>query len=80
MTDHDDFPQILTREQVRFEIKFGLMQVGRSTAREWLGPDRVKAEKARDMMINAILARFDGLQVRGSAPAPNPMEHIGNKG
>ena len=65
----DDFPRTITRDQLRFEIKFGLQQVGRSVVREWAGANREKAEQAREAVVDSVLVRFDRLQVRGPAPA-----------
>lgn len=79
MVQHESYPLILTREQVRFEIMFGLMQVGKSVARDWLGKDRGKAERAREMMTTTILARFDRLQVRAPEPPVSPIQCIGNR-
>jgi hypothetical protein len=70
MPESDDpFPEILTREQLRFEIKFGLQQVGKASVREWAGANREKAERARDAVVETILVRFDRMQVRCHAPA-----------
>lgn len=79
MQNDDQYPLTLTRDQVRFEILFGLMLVGRSTARDWLGKDRAKSEKARELMTSTILARFDRLQVRGPSPDPSPLFSAGNR-
>ena len=65
----DDFPQTLTRDQLRFEIKFGLQQVGRAVVREWAGSNREKAERAREAVVETVLVRFDRMQVRTRAPA-----------
>jgi len=70
----EPFPLILTRDQVRFEIMFGMHQIARATIRDWAGvkSNPMKAIQARDAAIEILLARFDWLQVRG----PAPMESI----
>ncbi|MBB4859604.1 hypothetical protein HNO88_002933 [Novosphingobium chloroacetimidivorans] len=63
------FPEVLTRDQLRFEIKFGLQQVGKCVIRDWASSNREKAEQARGAVIDSVLVRFDKLQVRAPAPA-----------
>jgi len=71
MPDLDEYPEILTREQLRFEITFSLQQVGKATVKEWGGTNREKAERARAAAVETILVHFDRLQVRRHAPAEN---------
>ncbi len=64
----DPFPQILTHDQVRFEIVRGVQQIPRSVQRDMLVKDQDKAERAQQAAVAIIHARFDNLQVRGPAP------------
>ena len=64
----DRFPEVLSREQLRFEILFGLRQISPGLLRDRTVKDRTKTEAAVNRMADIILARFDRLQVRGPAP------------
>lgn len=79
MDDDDPFPQILTARQVRFEVLRGFQQIPRSVHQAMLVKDREKAEKAREVAISTVAARFDSLQVRAPAPLANPMDGIGRE-
>jgi len=66
-TPSDPFPQILTTDQVRFEIVRGVQQIPRSVQRDMLVKDQDKAQRAQEAAVAVIHARFDNLQVRGPA-------------
>ncbi|MGF7156462.1 hypothetical protein [Novosphingobium gossypii] len=64
----DPFPEILTADQVRFEIVRGVQRIARSVQRDMLVEDQGKAQRAQAQAVAVIVARFDKLQVRGPAP------------
>lgn len=66
-TPSEPFPQILTTDQVRFEIVRGVQQIPRSVQRDMLVKDRDKAQRAQEAAVAVIHARFDNLQVRSPA-------------
>lgn len=66
-TPSEPFPQILTTDQVRFEIVRGVQQIPRSVQRDMLVKDRDKAQRAQEAAVAVIHSRFDNLQVRGPA-------------
>lgn len=79
MPEDDEYPNILTPEQVRFEISFGLHNVSRGLLREYLGKDGLKASQAGDAIVDTIAVRFEPLQVRQREAEPYPLGHIGNR-
>ncbi len=76
MENEQPFPQILTADQVRFEITRGIQQIPRSVHRDMLVKDTEKARKAQEAAVQIILARFDTLQVRAPQP-PENLFHMG---
>ncbi|AOR77237.1 hypothetical protein [Novosphingobium resinovorum] len=66
-TPSDPFPQILSADQVRFEIVRGVQQIPRSVQRDMLVKDQDKARRAQEAAVAVIHARFDNLQVRSPA-------------
>lgn len=66
-THSDPFPQILSADQVRFEIVRGVQQIPRSVQRDMLVKDQDKARRAQEAAVAVIHARFDNLQVRAPA-------------
>lgn len=76
MENDHPFPQILTSDQVRFEITRGFQQIPRSVQRDMLVKDTEKARKAQAAAVQFILARFDSLQVRAPEP-PENLFHMG---
>jgi len=69
----DDFPEILTPDQIRFEIDFAIGQLPRGILRDWASKNELKSDMARRYMVDSITVRFDRLQVRRAAPAENPI-------
>lgn len=67
----DPFPQILTPDQVRFEIVRGMQQIPRSVQRDMLVKDQDKAQRAQEAAVAIIHARFEKMQVRAPAPGPD---------
>jgi hypothetical protein len=74
MPDDDQFPEIMTREQVRFEIDFAVSQVGAATLQESMSKRETRARMSRWHLVETILARFERLQVRRRAPIAGPTD------
>jgi hypothetical protein len=68
----DDFPEVLSRDQVRFEVLLAVQRVQQSTLRDWAGKDRAKREQARATVVQAVLARLDLYQMRARSPLSPP--------
>ncbi|QUT05180.1 hypothetical protein KFK14_19610 [Sphingobium phenoxybenzoativorans] len=74
MSTSDDFPEILTPHQIRFEIDFAIGQMSRGALREWAGKNELKSAAARQYIVDRIAVRFERLQVRRAAPLPHPTD------
>jgi len=75
----DEYPCVLTAEQLRFDIDFALKQIPRSLLRDWASTNDLKSARARELMVTTILSRFDRYQVRGPAPFQPPFWNVGNR-
>lgn len=64
----DDFPEILTPDQIRFEIDFAIGQMPRGVLREWASKNELKSDMARRYTVDSITVRFARLQVRRRPP------------
>jgi len=78
MPDDDAPHEILTREQLRFEIKYGLHLVAKATRREWVGQSREKAERAQEAIVETILVRFERFEVTRPIGAMPAFWNVGN--
>lgn len=70
----EEFPEILTSKQVRFEIDFAVGQAGASTIRELTSKNEAKAGLSRLILVDRIMKQFNRLQVRRKAPEPGPVD------
>lgn len=68
MPDDDEFPCVLTRDQLRFEIDFAVGQAGAATLKDVTAKSERRARIARHYLVSTILSRFDRMQVRHRAP------------
>ena len=75
----DEFPRVLSRDELRFDIEFALKQIPRGLLRDWASTNDLKSAMARDLMVTTILSRFDRYQVRGPAPLQPPFWDVGNR-
>lgn len=64
----EDFPRIVTRDELRFDISFALGQMPRSLWRQWILGKELQSERTRALIVDRILQRFDRYQVRAPAP------------
>ena len=72
----DDFPEILTPDQIRFEIDFAIGQMPRGVLRDWASKNDLKSDMARRYMVDSITVQFARLQVRRRAPIPAMTEPV----
>lgn len=66
---HEEYPRIVTDAELRFDIKFALMQISPSLWREWVLGKVIRSESAREIIVNQIAARLSRYEVRAPAPA-----------
>ena len=74
-----EYPRVLTRDELHFDIEFALKQISRGLLREWASTNDLKSEQARSLMVSTILSRFDRYQVRAQGPSDVPFWSVGNK-
>lgn len=68
----DDYPCIVTPEQLRFDISFALKKVSRATLREWASTNDLKSDRAREAMVVVIMDQLSRYQVRAREAIPPP--------
>ncbi|WP_126173468.1 hypothetical protein [Altericroceibacterium xinjiangense] len=69
----EDFPRVMTRDELRFEVGLILSQAPRSLIRDWASTNQRKSDMARNLLRDTILARLDRYQVR----SPPPLVPVG---
>lgn len=67
----DEFPRIVTRDELLFDINFALGQMPRSILRQWASTNDLKSDHARQMMTMRILEQLSRYQVRARPPLPS---------
>jgi hypothetical protein len=68
---NDEYPRIVTADELRFDINFALGQMPRILLREWAGKNDMKSDHARQMMTARILEQLSRYQVRARPPLPS---------
>lgn len=71
----DEFPRIVTRDELRFDISFALGQMPRMVLRQWADTNDLKSDHARQAMVSRILDQLSRYQVRAKAPLPPAHMH-----
>ena len=72
--------EVLTAKDVRFEISFAVGEVPPCVLVRVRGKDRLKAEAALDLVVDAVAARFAKLEVvRTYDPDAGDWRHVGSK-
>lgn len=71
----DDYPRIVTADELRFDINFALGQMPRGTLREWASTNDLKSESARRYMVDRIMHQLARYQVRARPPLPSAHEY-----
>ena len=68
-----DFPRIVTRDQLRFDILLGVQRVSSADLRDWTGKDRMKREGARQRIVDTVLEQLLRYEVRAREPIQPPI-------
>lgn len=66
----DEFPRVVTLDELRFDVSFALGQMPRSLWWTWILGKELYQEHTREQIVNRIVARFERYQVRAPAPLP----------
>lgn len=73
----DNYPRIVTPDELRFDINFALGQIPRSILREWASTNDMKSDHARQMMARRIMQQLSRYQVRARPPLPSAsLSHV----
>lgn len=75
----DDYPRILTRDELRFDISFAIGRLPRGLLREWASTNELKSDRAKAAMVDLILTQLSRYQVRAPAPTQPAFWSTGNK-
>lgn len=66
----DDYPCIVTADELGFMISFEIGQVPRSVLHDLLSRDSFKRERARGRITGVLVGRLDRFHIRKGPPLP----------